>query len=150
MSQMDGERMIMEAHAGILRLTTHRVRLEYKATDHSKLVSITLDAVASCGLVTKTYPLLLGLAILAALIGLFQFGSAQGVGIFLLVVAMVLVGVYLASRSAVLEIGSAAHRIVVSARTDREELIGFIDAVEAAKVQYMATQAPPTMARAFG
>src|SRR6266568_432792 len=123
MDLIKGESVILDADG--LRLTSHRVRREVVTRGHSSTVSITLDSVASCGMVTRSYPVLLALALLAALFGFVasrsgQAASAIGIGIG---IAVVLVVVYFLSRSAVLEISSAGGKIVVAARADRKDLL---------------------------
>lgn len=78
---MAGERVLLEANAGILVLTTHRVRLTQRSAGDTKVVSITLPAVSSCSLTTVSYPALLGLALIAAVVGFgLVVSSVEGVG----------------------------------------------------------------------
>lgn len=129
----------MESDGGVLALTTHRVRLNRVAAGESQLISITLDAVTSCGLVTKSRPLLLVAAACFGLIGLYMLGqNAGGPGVIALVLAAGLAFYYYQSRSAVLQIDSAGASIVIGAQSmGRERLIEFVDAVEEAKVAFL-------------
>ena len=131
------EKVLLEANDGILTLTTHRVRLDQRAAGRSKLVGITLDAVASCGLVTKSLPLLLVVAAIVALFGFVQFyqRSEAGTGVVLLLVAAAFVAAYFWTRSAVLAIASAGETIAVAVKgMSRDAIADFIETLEHAKL----------------
>lgn len=69
MKLLAGETTISEANLEHLTLTTHRVRYDQRTSGATKIVSITLDAVSSCSVVSKSYPILLLLAVVALLLG---------------------------------------------------------------------------------
>jgi hypothetical protein len=141
MNLLTGETAISETDLEYVSLTTHRVRYIQKAADGSRVVSITLDAVSSCGVVSKSYPILLLLAGLAAAAGLFlsnngSVGENLRNGAFIAAIGLVIV--YFLSRAVALSIASPGDSITVSVRGVKEEkLIGFIDAVEEAKLRYL-------------
>lgn len=137
MNTVQGERVLLESSGKVLTLTSHRVRYEAKASGHSKVIGITLDAVASCGLVTRSYPVLLAIAGLAGIGGLVSRNGSSN-GSLLFVAAVILVLAYFITRSAVIEVASAGERIRVSAKgMSRESLMEFIDNVEAAKLRFV-------------
>lgn len=139
MTLVEGERTLIQDASSAITLTTHRVRFDGKQGGQRKLVSITLDSVASCGLVVKSYPALLLLAAVFA-IGGFVVGrdghSSDGNTIKLVAVAWAIL--FLATRSSALEIASAGESIAVSARgRARAQLVEFVNAVEAAKLAFL-------------
>ncbi|MDX2054231.1 MAG: hypothetical protein SFV15_17655 [Polyangiaceae bacterium] len=136
------ERILLEANSGLLKLTTHRVRFEHQRSGDSVVIGITLDAVASCGLVTTTYPILLLLALLAAIGGLASSSHDSGAMLWLFLAACLLVLAYFLSRKVVLRISSAGDDIIVGVqRVGRAPLLEFIDALEQAKVQRLENSA---------
>jgi hypothetical protein len=141
MKLSSGETTISEANLEHLTLTTHRVRYDQRTSGATKIVSITLDAVSSCGVVSKSYPILLLLAVVALLLGALlqvtgiEEGNVQN-GLFLASVALGIV--YFLTRAVAFSIASPGESITVSARGLKPDvLIGFIDAVEQAKLEYL-------------
>jgi len=146
---LQGERVLMESSGKLLTLTSHRVRYETKQAGRSKVISITLDAVASCGLVTRSYPALLGLAVLAVLAGVFSLSRSSDGALLLFIGAAILVVVYLVTRSAMIEVASSAGRVLVRARgMSHESLMEFIDQVDAAKLAFLRSRAAEPVASA--
>ncbi len=131
---LPGETVLMSSDGGILTLTNLRVRLNARGSGASRYLSITLDSVASCGLVTRTRPLLLVVAAASAIGGVVANDSELRVALWVL--AVVLVIAYLAMRSAMLTISSSGGQsIAVPARgMGRDGIIEFTDAVDAAKL----------------
>ena len=118
-----------------LVLTNKRVRYDESVWGQSKLIGITLDSIASCGLVTKSYPWLLVLAVIALLAALNQNGPTQGA---FLGAGVALIIVYFVSRKAVISIASSGgQEIVVPAKgMKREAIVKFIESVEREKLLY--------------
>jgi hypothetical protein len=143
-AMLPGERVLLEANGGILILTTHRVRLTQRGNGGTKVVSIILSAVASCGLSTTTYPALLGLGLIAGIAGIgLLMSSAENLGLYFLVIALVCTLAFLVGRRAILEVASAGHKIQVNARgMGHDALMQFIDSLERAKLTL-----PPTTGR---
>lgn len=133
---LPGERLLLEANGGILTLTSHRVRLAQGGRGDRKIISIALNSVASCSLVTVSYPAVLGLGVVAGLLGIGFIPSAEpGVGLLFLFAALVCVLAYLIGRRAILEVASAGATIQVEAkRMDPALLMTFIDTLERAKL----------------
>jgi hypothetical protein len=122
-----------------LSLTSHRVRYDRRVTGGTQVIGITLDAVSSCGLASKTYPILLLLAVLAVGFGVLEISQEsrdQAVGLLLLGVALVVA--YSLTRTVVLAISSAGQSIVVAAKgINPDSLVAFVDDVEQAKLKYL-------------
>src|SRR5258708_33092562 len=95
-SGITGERTILSSDNGLLTLTSVRVIFDAKTTGASKFVSIPLDAVASCGLVTRSQPLLLDVAAIAGLACFAQ--SEAGLTVLWLLVPLLLCVFYFATR----------------------------------------------------
>ena len=53
MKLLEKETIISETDFEHLTLTTHRVRFDQRTSDATRIVSITLDAVSSCGVASK-------------------------------------------------------------------------------------------------
>ncbi len=132
-----GERVVMSSDADTLTLTNMRVRLDSEASGRSRLVAMVLDAVASCGLVTRSHPFLLLIGALAVVGALTQQGNNQ---LALFAIGAILVVVYFATRSAVLTITSVGgSEIVVPIRgMGRNQIVEFIDALEKEKLEFLA------------
>jgi len=128
------EQVVTTSEKGTLTLTTKRVRYDSVVWGKSNLISITLDSVASCGLVTKSFPLLLILGAIAFVGSLTQ----RGEGFWgLLVLAAVLVAAYFFTRRAVISIASNGGEaiLVPTQGMKREVIISFIEAVEREKLK---------------
>jgi hypothetical protein len=135
-----GERQISESSDGSIVLTSHRVRLD----QGGEFLSISLEQVASCGIGTRSHPILL---VIAAIVWLctFQFSDARVTTLaFLLgtVVGALIVGVYVMSRTQVIVIASAGESIRIRTRgMSRAACVQFIDDLERAKLALRAGSA---------
>jgi hypothetical protein len=113
MKQLSGEQTLREAGSPgsslYFVLTTHRVRLKQQVLGRGEIVSLMLDQVSSCAVAQRSRPLLLALAALAVLAGLFLTvqGNSTGPLITSVIVAGILWGVYLLTRQQVLELRSS-------------------------------------------
>jgi hypothetical protein len=140
MNLLPKEAILLQANEGLLTLTTHRVRLHRSTAGTSTVISMTLEAVASCALVTNGQPALLGAGFLLIAIGAWMllFGNST-VGVGLILLGCILALAYVMSRKSVLEIASSNGRISVAAKSvTRDELVAFIDALEHAKLRRMS------------
>lgn len=128
------EQVVMSSDKDILTLTTKRVRYDSAVFGSSNLISITLDSVASCGLVTKSFPILLLLAALA-LIGAFtQRGDAQWM--FLVAAAVLAVAYFLTRRTVISIASNGGQAILVPAKgMSRSSIVEFLEAVEREKLK---------------
>lgn len=133
---LPGEKVLMSSDGGLLTLTNFRVRLDAKGRGVSKYLSITLDAVASCGVIKSARPSLLLLAAVSAIGGL--VGNDSDLHMVLWVFAGLLVLAYLATRTAMLTISSnGGESIALPAKgLGRERIIEFTDAVDSAKLDH--------------
>ncbi len=134
---LPGEKVLMSSDKDILILTNYRVRLNQAATGASNYISIALDCVASCGLVTKSKPLLLAIAAICGAIGITQNKDDFRYG--LLVIAAVLVVIYFVTRSAVIAISSNGGDKITSPvkGMSRENILEFLEAVEEARFKFI-------------
>lgn len=130
---LPGETIIISSEDNSLVLTNKRVKYEVKSKSKSVYKSIPIDKVATCALNTRTFPILLVLAAVAALV-IFaapEVGQRIGAGI----AALVLVAAYFGSRNGQLEIfASSGESIAVPTKgLSHDQVKKFIEAVE---VQY--------------
>lgn len=134
MKLLPGEQNVLCSNDNTLTLTTMRVRYDSVMLGRSHLVSITLNSVASCGLVTKSYPLLLIIGAIALLISLtrprewFMFG---------LVTVIVLLVVYFLTRRSVISIASNGGESILAPTNgmNRDSIVEFIESVERQKLK---------------
>ena len=135
---LPGENVVTSSDNDVLTLTSKRVRYEVRydfvVWGRSNLISITLGSVASCGLVTRSFPLLLILAAIAFLGAFTQRGDA----LWLLIgAAIVLVVAYFLTRRAVISVASnGGQSILVPIKgMKRDAVVAFIEAVEREKLK---------------
>ena len=131
---LPGEQIVLSSDNDILTLTNKRVRYDSIIWGKSNLIGITLSSVASCGLITRSFPLLLALAVVAILAGVSQRGDNMW-GLFF--VAAVLAVAYFVTRRAVISVASnGGQEILVPAKgMNREAIVKFIEAVEREKLK---------------
>ncbi len=131
---MPGEQVVTSSDNDVLVLTTKRVRYDSVVCGMSSLISITLDSVASCGLITRSFPLLLVLAAIAIVGAFTRRGDALG---SLLFVAVALIVAYFFTRKAVISVASNGGQtiLVPTKGMPRDTIIGFIEAVEREKLK---------------
>ena len=135
-SLLPNERVVMASDQDTLILTNMRVRLNDR-TGNERLVTIVLDAVASCSFATQSQPYLIVFAILAILGALALRGNTQ---IALFAIGAISIGSYWATRRPVLSItSSGGTEIAVPTKSmPRAAVIEFIDAVEKEKLSFLA------------
>jgi hypothetical protein len=128
---LPGERVLLESNTKTLTLTSHRVRYRVTRWGSTKVISIMLDQVASCGLVRASHPTLL---IVAAICGVALFlADTETRGGFLLI-GILLVFAYFITRRTVLAIASSGHTILApTAGMSVDAIEEFIDQTESAK-----------------
>ena len=134
---LPGEKVLMSSDRNILTLTNYRVRLNQAARRASNYISIALDCVASCGLVTRAKPLLLVIAAICGAIGITQNKDEIRYSLFL--GAVILVVLYFVTRSAVIAISSnGGEKITSSVKgMSRESILEFLEAVEEARFKFI-------------
>ncbi|HKI06080.1 MAG TPA: hypothetical protein VKK31_29140 [Thermoanaerobaculia bacterium] len=140
MKLFPGESPVSETSDKHLTLTTHRVRYDQRVSGTTQVIGITLDAVSSCGIISKSYPILLLLAVVASGFGAlrFQENGDQSMTYGPLAVAAVLVAAYFLSRTMVLAISSPGESIKVSVTgLSQDALVALVEDVEHAKLKYL-------------
>jgi hypothetical protein len=130
-SLLPDERIVMSSNNDSLVLTNYRIRYDSTEFGTSIFVGITLDSLASCGLLTKSTPVLLllaGLAVIAAFVANNNF--------LLFVIAIGLGIAYFLLRRAVISIDSnGGQSIVVPTKgMNRTAIIAFLEAIEHEKL----------------
>lgn len=132
-----GEQTLITSDNGVLSLTNYRVKYDASEGGTSKFVSITLEAVSSCGLITRSNPILLLFAAITVIAALLQTDQGIRFGLFFASVAFVVV--YFLSRSAVIAINSnGGEGIAAPAQgMSRENILVFLEAVTDAKLKFI-------------
>ena len=132
---LPGERVLISS-ANRLLLSNKRVRYDSIDWGRSEFVSMTLDSVASCGLVTRSHPTLL---VLSALASIFAFTQDQPKIWYLLAVAVAFLVAYFVTRRAMMTISSnGGQSIQMSTKgMTRESVVDFLNSVEREKMNYL-------------
>lgn len=139
------EQVLFESPGGGLVLTTHRVRHEVQGGGSGTLTSIMLEEVASCSTARVQHAVLLVIAAISLILGGTISSTSGGSGdAFELgfIIALVLVGLYFASRQHILSLASAGATIRVNVVSMKaEQVTDFINQLEFAKnARYFARQ----------
>ena len=131
---LPGEQVVLSSDNDVLTLTNKRVRYDSVVWGQSNLIGITLDSIASCGLMTKSHPFLLVLAVVTVLAGVNQGSSSM---LSLIFVAAIFVIVYFVTRKAVISVASnGGQKILVPTKgMSREATMKFIEAIEREKIK---------------
>ena len=144
MELLPGESVVSASDIEYLTLTTHRVRFDGKASGIRLITSITLDAVSSCSVVSKSYPLLLLVAVIVGGFGVLQLTQGANdqdsmyVTYGLLLGGVALIVAYFLTRAVEFAISSPRQAITISARGIAPDiLVAFVDKVEEAKLRYL-------------
>lgn len=132
-----GEQSLLTSNNGVLTLTNYRVKYDAKGSGMSKFVSISLDAVSSCGLVTRSSPIWLGLAAIAGIAAIVQPVEAARLGLFL--AALCFFAAYFFTQAGVITVSSSGGEgIVVPAKgMSRESILVFLEAVSEEKLKFI-------------
>jgi hypothetical protein len=126
---LPGESLILSSESDELILTNFRVKFESIARSSSKYQSIPIGKVASCALSTRSYPVLLLLAVVA---GLAIFGMPQtGQRVMAGIAAAILVALYFVLRNGQIQIFSdGGESIAVPTKgLSHEQVKKFLEAV---------------------
>ncbi len=132
---LPGEKVLMTSDKEVLTLTNYRVRFDQAATGASNYISICLDCVASCGLVTRSRPLLLIIAAIIGIIGIAQNNNDLKVGS--IIAAMILIGAYFITRKAVIAISSSGGEQIMAPvkGMSRDAIIEFLEMLDDARLK---------------
>jgi len=138
------EQVLFQSPGGGLILTSHRIRYQMQVGGNSTLISIMLEEVASCGIARVRHTVLLAIAALSLILGTLVSLSSRGYGAFIVgfVLALVLIGIYFASRQQILVVASAGSTIRANVvDMEPETVIELINQLEFAKnSRYFAVQ----------
>ena len=139
MKLLPGEKQLVEGGNGVLTLTTHRIRFDAKGSGNARLVSMTLDSVASCGLVSRSNPLLILAALFVGGSGILFARQLGSTSVYALGFAIILGIAYFLSRASVLSIASGGESIQASVKgMNHAAVVDFIDSVEEAKLAFLS------------
>jgi hypothetical protein len=139
-----GEERILDVDSGTLVLSSHRVRHERIQRGQSRMMSICLTEVVSCGLTTRSTPWLLVVGVLLALGGIGLITDNDSTGTSILLLGAGCLAAYFLTRKAILSIASAGDRIELATKgRNREDLVAFVDAVERTKLHLEGTPSVP-------
>jgi hypothetical protein len=153
-----GERVLLSLDNAALVLTTMRIRLDVKLRGGTRFMSMTLNSVASCGIVTSHTPLLIALAGVLALIGFVVGQDNPETAAAMIFGSVVLIIAYFVTRRTVLSVASAGEHIVVPlVGSSRAVFLEMIDALECAKldrenslIERQSAESGPTQGRLAG
>jgi hypothetical protein len=135
-----------------LTLTTHRVRSEGSRWGTTRVESIMLEAIDSCGTVRCNYPVLLVAGVLCLFVGsVVTFASNLGLPpiLFGMLSALVFFMLYFSTRMRTFRVSSSASGIVayLTGSFRMEEVDQFLDYLEAAKNARYLMHAPDPAAQ---
>lgn len=136
------EQTVLTSDNGALTLTNYRVKFEEKNGATSRAISITLDSVASCGLVTRDNPtlkILAGLLIAIAAVGFFSKTDFGQNAPLIALIGLAFALAYHLTKSAVITISSTGNEaITVPAKgMKRENILQFVEAVTEEKIKFI-------------
>ncbi len=131
-----GEKQLIASDTGILSLSNYRVKFDVQTRGTSKFISIPLDAVSSCGLVTRSFSVLLVIAAAAILLAFTQHEIANRYALWF--VGLGFIVAYFITRSGVITISpSGDESIVVPAKgMSREQILYFLESVTEARLKF--------------
>jgi 1,4-dihydroxy-2-naphthoate octaprenyltransferase len=137
MNLMPNESVLLESEAKSLILTTHRVRYHVETFGNVAIRSIMLEELASCALVRSSNIIFLVLAGICFVLGLLVAAGGrrmEGALVIGVILGVVFVITYLASRRQALVLASAGTTIMVNTQGMKLEVAKqFIERTEAAK-----------------
>ncbi len=130
---LPGEQVLMSSANNALTLTNLRVRYTDARFGNSQYISMTLRSVASCGVVMRSYPALIILAVLSVIGAVAVEKQAPA----FLIGAGVLFLAYLLTRHSLIAIASNGGEEILAptSGTSRKSIIEFLNAVEYQKLQ---------------
>lgn len=132
-----GENVILKSDNGVLMLTNFRVKYDAAGSGASQFVSIPLDSVASCGLVTRSLPILLAIAAILFIGALAQAGQSASYGLAA-VGALFVVGYFSTRRGVITVASNGGESISVPARgMSRDSILVFVEAVMTQKLRFL-------------
>jgi hypothetical protein len=133
---LPGEHIVLRSNFDNLVLTNYRLRYDVEKFGGSVFIGITLNSLSSCGLVTKSSPVLLllaGLSLLASFVA--KDNGSVAVGI-----AVVLAVAYFLTRRSVISLAPNGGQpiVVPTSGMSRNDIVNFLEAVEREKLARLA------------
>lgn len=128
MNLIANESILVKSESETIILTTHRIRYQDKHT----LTSIMLKQVSGVGVKYTSQPILILLAIISGLGGVFLLGYTDTeTAVLALVASGVLIALFFSSRKHVISISSASARLVFHTKgMSKQAVENFVDKVE--------------------
>ena len=132
------ESVVSSLNNTAITLTNKRVYFESKKASKSNYISMTLDAVVSCGLITKSFPLLLIAAAISG-VGGFTLRGDEKFAVWGIAIAFLVV--YFLTRRSMISIRSkgGASILVLAKGVNRNSIIEFLSAIESEKLRLLRT-----------
>ena len=139
MTMLPDEEVIARSDRDIFVLTNHRLRYEEFSWGKKDFASMTLESLASCKILTRSFPILLVLAVLALLFAVYaqsQNGGSVAAGALLLSIIFVII--YLITRQTIFSVMSYGgdHVTIPIASGSYQAFIEFVDLTEQARIEY--------------
>lgn len=139
-----GEQILASLENSPLVLTNYRVRFDWRDLGGASYQSISLDAIAYCGFISNSQPVVLLFGLIfwgVGVAGIFVPNTIKEsvmIGTAMLLLSLAFLIIYFATRSAVLAICSTCdEKISIAAKhVKREQAIAFLDAVVEAKLRF--------------
>lgn len=139
-----GEQILTSLENSPLMLTNYRVHFNSHEMGGTAYQSISLDAIAYCGFISNSQPVVLLFGLLFGAVGAASIfvpstiKESVWIGSALLLLSLAFLIIYFATRNAVLTISSMGdEKITIAAnRVTRERAIVFLDAVLEAKLRF--------------
>ncbi len=135
MKLFENETLIKDFNKAYISVTNKRVRYEDSSSGNTKIVSMTLESVSSCGVVTNSSPLLIVFGIIAFL-GIFIV-KEDNMRVVLIAIAILLFTIYFFTRKAVISISSnGGDKISVPINNvKRGTIVEIVDTIEEQKIK---------------
>jgi hypothetical protein len=140
---LPGEEVYLESSKLTLQLTNLRVCRRYDLYPDPQFDSITLEAIASTGLRTRSHPGLLFLAAVLLLIAIAAsqqpFGTGNNAALFLLGIGALLVVIYFITRkrNIIIESSGGWMMHIPAKRLSLEECYFMLHAIDRAKLEFL-------------
>lgn len=138
MDLLPNEQVVTEIYNGVFKVTTHRLRYDWRSSGSGGIKSIMLEELALCEMIKKSQPLLLVIAALAIVGGIVAVtqNSPPAAGVAFAIAVLCVVGYYML-REQFLAFASAGVTIFLAAKgwpiEDARKLFGDIEAAKNAR-----------------
>ncbi len=135
MKLLGNEKLVKDFKKAYISVTSKRVRYEDTSSGHTIITSMTLDSVASCGVVTESYPSFLLFGFIAMVGGILV--EVDNLRLLLIAVAFVMFIAYFLTRKAVISIASnGGDKITVPVSSVKKDtIVDIVDTIEEYKLK---------------